>query len=235
MFVECYDEKPSWETNLQERPEGVQLDQWVSYLQYKVSEKGKSYSEKNTASRCKQKITHTLGSKSIARKQYELETQTGRPYSRLEMYTIAHKKKDGSFVNEEARQQIEQLEREVDNNASEEDAFTTVIGKEHHGYVRGMGFGVCPSKVFKGFGSTSTNGSSAQVNKLQSELETGRSRVDTLVQEVERFKGLEAQLAFVMQQLVSQGFNQVSDLGSPNEPRRSSSASHNPGNKGPSS
>ncbi|XP_057422245.1 uncharacterized protein LOC130716078 [Lotus japonicus] len=151
------------------------------------------------------------------------------------MYIIAHKKKDGSFVNEEARQQIEQLEREVDNNASEEDAFRTVIGKEHHGYVRGMGFGVCPSKVFKGFGSTSTNGSSAQVNKLQSELGTERARVDTLVQEVERFKGLEEQLAFVMQQLASQGFNRVTDLGSPNEPRRSSSASHSPENKGPSS
>ncbi|XP_057433382.1 uncharacterized protein LOC130726139 [Lotus japonicus] len=151
------------------------------------------------------------------------------------MYIIAHKKKDGSFVNEEARQQIEQLEREVDNNASEEDAFTTVIGKEHHGYVRGMDFGVCLSKVFKGFGSTSINGSFAQVNKLQLELETERARVDTLVQEVERFKGLEEQLTFVMQQLTGQGFNRVTDLGSPNEPRRSSSASHNPENKGPSS
>lgn len=98
---------------------------------------------------------------------------------------------------------------EVDNNASEEDAFRTVIGKEHHGYVRGMGFGVCPSKVFKGSGSTSTNGSPAQVNKLQSELETERARVDTLVQEVERFKGLEEKLAFVMQQLAGQGFNRV--------------------------
>src|ERR1044072_5222512 len=108
---------------------------------------------------------------------------------------------------------------QLDNNVSEEDAFTTVIGREHHGHVRGMGFGVCPSTVLKAFGSSSSNGSSAQVYKLQSELETERARVDALEQEVAKvhdleqevakFRGLEEKLAFVMQQLAGQGFNRV--------------------------
>jgi hypothetical protein len=41
MFAECYKKTYTWEQNLEERYEGVPLDQWASFLQYKLSEKGK--------------------------------------------------------------------------------------------------------------------------------------------------------------------------------------------------
>ena len=38
---------------------------------------------------------------------------------------------------------------QVDNNASDEDTFTTVIEREHHGHVRGMGDVFAPLKSSK--------------------------------------------------------------------------------------
>lgn len=97
----------------------------------------------------------------------------------------------------------------IDNNMSEEDAFTTIIGEEHFGRVRSMGFGICPSQVLKSFGGSSSGSSSSQVTQLQSELEAERARVDALEKEVTKFKGMEEKLAFLMQHVMGQGFNQV--------------------------
>ncbi|KAK7313880.1 hypothetical protein VNO77_39083 [Canavalia gladiata] len=91
---------------------------------------------KNIANRKKQTIPHTLGSKSIARKKYELEIEIGRIYSRGEMYSIAHKRKDGSFVNNEAREKSELLDIQNKDTTSDEDAYIKVFGKEHPGRVR---------------------------------------------------------------------------------------------------
>ncbi|XP_057444524.1 uncharacterized protein LOC130736752 [Lotus japonicus] len=238
MYADCFREQNTWEQNLEACPDGVPLEQWVSFLEYRASEKAKKYSEKNTANRLKQTVPHTLGTMTIARKKHELETQTRRSYSRVELYSITHKRSDGSFVNDEAREKNEQLEMAIDNNMSEEEAFTTIIGKEQYGRVRGMGFGVCPSQVLEGFGGSSSGSSSSQVTQLQSELEAERARVDALEKalekEVTKFKSMEEQLAFLMQHVIGYGFNQVSDVGSPNEVRRSSSASHQPVNNGPS-
>ncbi|KAL2340397.1 hypothetical protein Fmac_008337 [Flemingia macrophylla] len=59
---------------------------------------------KNAANRAKLVIPHILGSKTLARKMDELETIHGREFSRVEMYQLSHKKPDGTFVNEEARE-----------------------------------------------------------------------------------------------------------------------------------
>ncbi|KAL2325879.1 hypothetical protein Fmac_024937 [Flemingia macrophylla] len=59
---------------------------------------------KNAANRAKLVIPHILGSKTLARKRDELETIHGREFSRAEMYQLSHKKPDGTFVNEEARE-----------------------------------------------------------------------------------------------------------------------------------
>ncbi|KAL2334286.1 hypothetical protein Fmac_015499 [Flemingia macrophylla] len=59
---------------------------------------------KNAANRAKLVIPHILGSKTLARKINELELMNGREFSRAEMYQVFHKKPDGTFVNEEARE-----------------------------------------------------------------------------------------------------------------------------------
>ncbi|KAJ1388034.1 putative transposase, Ptta/En/Spm, plant [Sesbania bispinosa] len=113
------------------------------FLKYRLSDKTREICEKNIANRLMQSVPHTLGSKTIARKKHELEIQTGRSYSRGEMYSIAHKKKDGTFVNDEAKQKsMSKL-----NRCLLKRMLILMFGKEHPGRVRGMGFGVCPSQV----------------------------------------------------------------------------------------
>ncbi|XP_057438850.1 uncharacterized protein LOC130730770 isoform X1 [Lotus japonicus] len=127
------------------------------------------------------------------------EIETGRSYSRAEMYSISHKKSDGSFVNEEAKQKSDLLEKELEKNCSEEAAYVKVFGKDRSGYVRGMGFGVCPSQVLE---STSSSSSSqfagitlAEWNAMKSELQESNAK----------FQALEERMNSFMQQFGGQG------------------------------
>ncbi|KAJ1427131.1 putative transposase, Ptta/En/Spm, plant [Sesbania bispinosa] len=245
LFAENYDDSLGWEENLELRPDDISREQWASFLKYRLSDKTREICEKNIANRLMQSVPHTLGSKTISRKKHELEIQTGRSYSRGEMYSIAHKKKDGTFVNDEAKQKSDLLDEQTEQMSSEEDAYTNVFGKENPGRVRGMGFGVCPSQVLGPaycFGnstmSSSSGDSSSELAKLKTELEASNARVEALEQEVAKVRSLEDQISFLMQNYGGQfpaRFNRVTDLGSPTEARPSSSGSHNPQNHGPSS
>ncbi|WJX25191.1 Asparagine-rich protein (ARP protein) [Trifolium repens] len=86
------------------------------------------------------------------------EQRDGRSYNRGDMYEISHTKRNGSYVNDEARQKNEELQKER-QTSSDNEAFVTVFGKEHHGYVRGMGLGPTPSQ---------TNGSSCRPSRSTS-------------------------------------------------------------------
>ncbi|XP_020222046.1 uncharacterized protein LOC109804600 [Cajanus cajan] len=144
------------------------------------------------------------------------------------MYPIAHKKKDGSFVNEDARQKYEQLHNEIQETSSENEAFLKVFGKEHPGYVRGMGLGVTPTQIIGSYSSSTRFGSSsdaATIAQLRSEVEALKARVG----EVDVLK---EQLAFLMQ--IVKG-NQAAELESPADLRRSSQSSHIPEDNGGSS
>ncbi|KAF7836022.1 hypothetical protein G2W53_010881 [Senna tora] len=48
-------------------------------------------------------MPHTCGSKSIARKKHEMEIESGGPMSKEAIFVATHKKRDGSFVNDEAK------------------------------------------------------------------------------------------------------------------------------------
>ncbi|XLU71034.1 hypothetical protein S245_030087, partial [Arachis hypogaea] len=52
----------------------------------------------------KQIIPHTSGAKSIARRRAELTEETGKEVIRVQMWDITHKKTDGSYVNEKAKE-----------------------------------------------------------------------------------------------------------------------------------
>ncbi|XP_061339712.1 uncharacterized protein LOC133286320 [Gastrolobium bilobum] len=157
--------------------------------------------KKNTANRAKLTIPHTLGSKSIARRKRELEIEKGKPISRAEMYAYGQKKKDGTFVNEKAREK-------------------NVFGKEHPGRVRCMGFGVCRYQVFKR-GSSSGASSSASTDNEIRELKSKVQSLEEALAFVVRSFGGQMPPGFA-----SNGLQQPQDLGSPNGFRPSSSASH---------
>ena len=101
---------------------------------------------------------------------------------------------------------------EVDQNDSEEDAYTLVFGKEHLGRLWGMRFEVLPYQILRRSfhpRSSSSGGSSLDVNKLKSEFQVELARVDALEQEVAKVWGLEEQLIFLMQQFGGDAFNRV--------------------------
>ncbi|XP_074560687.1 uncharacterized protein LOC141816856, partial [Curcuma longa] len=107
--------------------------------------------KKNTENRKKQLYTHTGGSKTIARRKHEEERQRGSSISRGELWVMLHKKKDGSYIHDNAEvigEKIINIEREDDSSKgfSKIDSLSQAIGKEHPGRVRGVGSGPCPTQ-----------------------------------------------------------------------------------------
>ncbi|KAL2318646.1 hypothetical protein Fmac_032522 [Flemingia macrophylla] len=111
------------------------------------------------------------------------------------MYKVSHKKPDGTFVNEEARELHEKLQSEL-QNCSENEAFLRVCGKEHPGYVRGMGLGVSPSQII---GSSSHATSSTTSFESNERIEQMQAEIDSLKAQVAEVDVLKQQIAFLMQ------------------------------------
>lgn len=63
----------------------------------------KTMCKRNTENRKKQTVPHTGGSKLNSRRRDEMMAETGRRHGRAQLYLATHKKKDGSYVNEEAK------------------------------------------------------------------------------------------------------------------------------------
>ncbi|XP_060186727.1 uncharacterized protein LOC132616141 isoform X3 [Lycium barbarum] len=150
--------------------------------------------KQNAENRRKQTYTHTNGSKSLPRRKAEEEHKRGRPMSRGELWPLTHKRKDSTYMNEAAKligEQTERIESQdgVSKKISEFDSLAQVLGKEHAGRVRGVGYGPTPTQVFgqtayqfKGVSSTQANRDhemeemKLKMQELQSVVESERSR-----------------------------------------------------------
>ncbi|WJX40986.1 Asparagine-rich protein (ARP protein) [Trifolium repens] len=135
-----------------------------------------------------------------------LEQRDGRSYNRGDMYEISHTKRNKSYVNDEARQKNEELQKER-QTSSDNEAFVTVFGKEHHG-------------------STSSSTADAKIAKMQSEIDVLPKEVvevNQLKAKFAEFDAMKEQFALIMANMQNHGSN----IGSPFEVRRSSESSHN--------
>ncbi|WJX58465.1 hypothetical protein P8452_43915 [Trifolium repens] len=169
----------------------------------------------NAKNRQKQCIPHTLGRKSLARTRDDMEKRDERTYSRGDMYEISHKKRNGVYVNDEARKKNEELQKEIHASNSVNGAFVKVFGKEHNGYVRGLGLGVTPSQIF-GHSSRPSSVADAKIAKMQSEIDVLSKQVaevEALKAKVAEFEQLKKQFAFIMANIKG---NHVHNIGSPN-------------------
>nr|XP_025677623.1 uncharacterized protein LOC112777466 isoform X1 [Arachis hypogaea]XP_025677624.1 uncharacterized protein LOC112777466 isoform X1 [Arachis hypogaea]XP_029151781.1 uncharacterized protein LOC112777466 isoform X1 [Arachis hypogaea] len=157
---------------------------------------------KNKENRSKQTIPHTCGSKSNSRRRHEMYLKTGKKPSRGMMYIETHKRKDGSFVNNEALTIVEQIELNMTQSntqfeVSPNDAVGKVLGPEHSGRVRCMGMGAAPTNTFRNVRSrlngmtisTNSAGSSSpttaailqeKINNLESDLHNSQQEVISL-------------------------------------------------------
>ncbi|RYQ97868.1 hypothetical protein Ahy_B08g093941 [Arachis hypogaea] len=103
--------------------------------------------------------------------QYRLDEDTkeqrqGRPIGRGEGWTMSHKKRNSSYMNEDAR-----LVRSQDPSSkefSQNDSLAQVLGKEHPGRVCELGIGTCPSRCFRNIPEQSDYG--VQIEEYQMEI-----------------------------------------------------------------
>lgn len=84
------------------------------------------------------------------------------------MFLETHKRKGGSYVNEEARIIGEQIELDMtqcnESEASSNDIIGKLFGGEHSGRVRCLGMGATPSNTFKNTKRRLTNLSDSSFN-----------------------------------------------------------------------
>ncbi|WJX64062.1 hypothetical protein P8452_48886 [Trifolium repens] len=104
LFNKYYDWALTVEQNIEQFPPEVTKDHWAMYLNYRLSPDTMAKADKNALNRQKQRIPHTLGTRSLARTKDIMEQRDGRSYNRGDMYEISHTKRNGSYVNDEARQ-----------------------------------------------------------------------------------------------------------------------------------
>ncbi|KAL4350560.1 hypothetical protein AHAS_Ahas10G0154200 [Arachis hypogaea] len=121
----------------------------------------------------------------------ELMEETGKEFNRIQMWDITHKKIDGSYVNEKAKEIAVRLKCMESTVNSPLDALGVIFGKEHPGHVQGLGMGAVPTVAFKNnttrisqinLGSSNDAGTSSTCGpNVQEELDTVKAQLQALV------------------------------------------------------
>nr|XP_025616607.1 uncharacterized protein LOC112708898 [Arachis hypogaea] len=123
------------------------------------------------------------------------------------------KKKDGSYINDEARaigERIEEIEQQDESSRvlSQNDFIAQVFGKEKPGRVRGVGFGPTPSQLFSPNSHAPGNGvqleeTQRKLLELQAELEgeklKRKAMEDEATTEKKKMKAMESALIYLFQ------------------------------------
>nr|XP_029143997.1 uncharacterized protein LOC112701408 [Arachis hypogaea] len=147
LWNDFYDPRLSKTEIINNAPEDIAPDQWALFVEYRLKPETQKLCKRNQEIRQKQIIPHTSGAKSIARRRAELTEETGKEVNRVQMWDITHKKIDGSYVNEKAKEIAEKIEAHSSQQPMELtvnsplDALGVVFGKENPGCVRGLGMG----------------------------------------------------------------------------------------------
>jgi hypothetical protein len=106
----------------------------------------------------------------------------------------------------------EELQKEIHASNSVNGAFVKVFGKEHNGYVQGLGLGVTPSQIF-GHSSRPSLVANAKIAKMQSEIDVLSKQVaevEALKAKVAEFEQLKEQFAFIMANIKGNHVSQYS-------------------------
>ncbi|XP_019252847.1 PREDICTED: uncharacterized protein LOC109231656 [Nicotiana attenuata] len=136
-------------------PVGITRDQWTSFVNYRYKEETQNMCKRNAENRKKQMVPHTGDSKPNSRRRAEMIAEIGSKPGRAQLYLATHTKKNGSYVNKEAKEICEKIELAVSESTVDEseispnDVVGKVLGKEHLERVRCLGLGATPSNTFK--------------------------------------------------------------------------------------
>ncbi|KAL4293647.1 uncharacterized protein LOC107612438 [Arachis ipaensis] len=184
--------------NLENRLPGIDREHWRWFLDYRAKPETKEKCRKNAENRSKQQYTHIGGSKSFTRRMEEESEEQGRIVGRGELWIKVHKKKDGSYMNDEARaigERIEEIEQQDESARmlSQNDSIAQVFGKKKLGRVRGVDFGPTPNQLFGPNSHAPGNGiqleeTQRRLLKLQAELEGEKLKRKAMEDEAEAEK-----------------------------------------------
>ncbi|XP_019233160.1 PREDICTED: uncharacterized protein LOC109213790 [Nicotiana attenuata] len=147
-----YDPLKSKAQIMENIPAEIPRDQWTSFVDYRFKETTLEMCRRNTEIRKKQIFTHTGGSKPNSRRRAEMMAETGRRPGRAQLYLDTHKKQDGAYVNEAAKEIYEKIELALSQSTVDEsevspnDVVGKVLGKEHSGSVKCLGLGAVLAK-----------------------------------------------------------------------------------------
>lgn len=207
--------RKSKEEILANRPSSIPPVQWATFVSYYTSDKMKKISEQNTRNRKKLKVSHAGGSKSNARRGRQMELRLKRPVCRSEVILSTLINKHGKFVSDEGKviadkisenflkdqERVATLGVPLKINAYPDDVVGKVYGAEHSGRVRGLGVGVCPSKVFgtrKHFSEFVNVGSSSQnIEDLKKQVHTLGEKLTGYEETKEQLTQAQSHLAFL--------------------------------------
>ncbi|OMO60314.1 Transposase, Ptta/En/Spm, plant [Corchorus olitorius] len=172
----------------EDTPKEVDANQWKDLVKYWFTDEFKDKRKIGRESREHQKHTHTGGSKSFARKRDEFQVENGSSPGRIAFYEITHKKKDGSFMNEEIQELVQRAKNmmaeqsqvgegsEQETTRLEDTVYTTVFGKDRPGRVRGLGLGPTPSSYYGSSSRSYTH--QADVHAVKADLEDMKLRLE---------------------------------------------------------
>ncbi|XP_052111514.1 uncharacterized protein LOC127742813 [Arachis duranensis] len=121
---------------------------------------------RNALNQSKQPYPHTGGPKTMERLKDEEEKKQQRRIGRREMFIMTHKKRDGSYINDDAR--VVGSQDSSSKEISLTDSLAQVLGKEHLGRVGGLGFGSYSTKIISN--TTQQLNSIVQIEEYQSEI-----------------------------------------------------------------
>ncbi|KAL5787348.1 hypothetical protein ACOSP7_004297 [Xanthoceras sorbifolium] len=162
------------------RPDNIVDDEeWIKFVKFRLSSEFDGISRHYSELAKKNDTPQTTSRKGMTRLREELRlakleaNEDSEEVDRVETWIAGHKHKDGMPVNENVGEKIKQMEAiSLDKTTIiREDAVSQVLGNEHRGRVRGLGFGVTPTRVQVAVIGKQTT------TQLQEEMKTLRQQV----------------------------------------------------------
>lgn len=178
--------------------ESEEFDKFINYRARPDTETKVTQNAKNCRNLT---MRHTLGSTSIARLENAMKVGHDGPVTRVELFQASYTRANGSFVNEKAEKNHEELVIQS-QTIPENEAFINVLSKEHPGYVRSRGHGAVKSQTYESSCSPCSKPNSSE--SMQAEFD---SIIKRLQQSEERLQQLEEKFANSTQQQASQNPN----------------------------
>ncbi|KAA0032201.1 Plant transposase [Cucumis melo var. makuwa] len=164
------------------KPDNISsMHDWNDFIKHKTSATFKAKSKKFKDMKQKQ-LPHTCSRRGYARLAEDLKKSSSTPITRVDVWTKAHVKKDGTPMNSQVADTLDRIEqnRVASSSSIIDDAISRVLGPDQT-YVRGLGFGVTLSKV----------STSIQKDKTITSLE---KKCDNLTSDVDELKSVVASL-----------------------------------------